>query len=116
MKSKLKLLDPIAGKKKDFPNIWYTWCNAQKSSRRIYHRLDKFYFNKYYFIPKPLKDGCKIKVHPYTLFDHHPIKIRLLIKRGQRCERKKEGFLLNTRLLWDSDCVDVVKTLRNINL
>lgn len=46
MKEKIKLFDPIEGKKNYYGSIWYTWCNFQQGRRRIYCRLDRVYANK----------------------------------------------------------------------
>jgi hypothetical protein len=93
------LIDPIEGQKIGFSSIYYTWCNAQNDAKCIYYQLDRFYLNEDHFILDPLRDGCKVEVHPYTLSNHHPIKIRAIIKNGHVKTKKNEGFLLNTELL-----------------
>lgn len=71
---KFDLMDPLDECAKENQDIWYIWCNFQKGNKRIYSRLDRFYFNKNFFRVIRCQDGSVVRTTPYTLSDHHPIQ------------------------------------------
>lgn len=78
LKDKIKLFDPLKGRKQEHKTIWYTWCNIQQGRRRIDYKLDRFYIKKDMFSFSKYENGNSIKVLPYTLYDHHPIQAKIV--------------------------------------
>lgn len=114
--NKLRLPDPLPGKKAEHNDIWHTWCNFQQGNNRIYSRLDRFYYNKDWICVKRDGSGCSVKVVPYTLFDHNPINATFLLKAAPPLPPiMKEYFALNTRLLDNEDVVCASYIIRQFN-
>lgn len=104
MTNKLKLLDPLAGKKGEYKSIWYTWCNHQQYNKRVYCRLDRFYFNKDFFEINKNDGGIQYAFIPYTLSDHHPIMIGLKVMGNNiSTVNPRLNFKMNASLLQDED-------------
>lgn len=102
--------------KRENKNIWYTWCNYQKENKRIYCRLDRFYANEDFFSFDQTWDKGREKVYPFSLFDHHPIKVKILIANDKpKVFMRKKKIILNNSLLKNEDCNEAVFTLREIN-
>lgn len=116
MVNKLRLIDPIARRKKELKSIWFTWCNYQQLSRRVYCRLDRFYYNRDFFdIQKDVR-GEKYYVSPYTLLDHHPIIISIgLANPMASTPNPSSSFLLNVALLEDVDIKCDIGYIRMFN-
>lgn len=111
MINKQSLVDPLAGRNHEYGGIWFTWCNYQQGSKKIYNRLDRFYFNKSVFNEISGPNNVNVKTIPYTLSDHHPISISIHPLLSPITNRRPSDlFALNVALLKD-ECVTHVAFL-----
>lgn len=116
MKNLKNLFDQHDGLRHLHKSIWYTWCNFQRGSNRIYCRLDRFYLNKNNFSFILDNQASTVVVWSVTLLDHHPIIAHIVTRNNTLAQpSNQEKFLLNTKLLEDQDTLASLSIIRQFN-
>lgn len=116
MINKLNLLDPIDSRKQHLNSVWFTWCNYQQLTKRIYCRLDRFYFNKNHFDIIKANNGDQYSISPFTLSDHQPILMCIGLSASLPPPTVRTNcFTLNSRLLDDADLCSTMAFTRLFN-
>lgn len=78
--------------------------------------MDRFYGNKDLLSFQQEDDGSIVRVYPYTLSDHHPIKAQIAFNENVGPPIIREDkFLLNTSLLKDMDVRCVIYMIQQVN-
>lgn len=71
------------------------------------------YANKNYFSFNQDTYGSTVKVYPYTLLDHHPTEVDIMVNNSSsRPPTRKDSFLLNFSLLRNKDTICALYMIR----